>query len=171
MTAAATVRTAIASGVRVKLDGDRLVLSAAQRPNNQLVEEIRSQKPKIVDYLRDLSCWGEDDWQALFDERAGIIEFDGARSRADAEALAKLEVDALRELVGKGGAEPVDIGVTTFENVGATLGEVGCVGALHHDDDDLRAPEFLDRVKYPRQGDLPTHSWVTVYPSGGLIPK
>jgi hypothetical protein len=31
-------------------------------------------------------------------------------------------------------------------------------------------PEFLDRVKNPRPGDLPVGDWVRYYPSGGLIP-
>jgi hypothetical protein len=30
-------------------------------------------------------------------------------------------------------------------------------------------PEFLDRVKNPRPGDLPTYSWVNCYPSGGKM--
>jgi hypothetical protein len=32
-------------------------------------------------------------------------------------------------------------------------------------------PEFLDRVKNPKPGDLPTYGWVTCYPSGGAIKK
>jgi hypothetical protein len=32
--------------------------------------------------------WSADDWQAFFDERAGITEFDGGLSRAEAEAQA-----------------------------------------------------------------------------------
>ena len=30
-------------------------------------------------------------------------------------------------------------------------------------------PEFLDRVKHPRPGDLLTYSWVNQYPSGGRM--
>ena len=43
-------------------------------------------------YLRDLAAWTEEDWQALFDERAGIMEFDGGLPRAEAEAARPREV-------------------------------------------------------------------------------
>jgi hypothetical protein len=33
-------------------------------------------------------CWSAEDWQAFFDERAGIAEFDGGLPRAQAEAQA-----------------------------------------------------------------------------------
>ena len=33
--------------------------------------------------------WTDEDWQALFDERAAIAEFDGGLLRLDAEALAR----------------------------------------------------------------------------------
>lgn len=32
--------------------------------------------------------WTAEDWQAFFDERAGIAEFDGGQSREQAEATA-----------------------------------------------------------------------------------
>jgi hypothetical protein len=48
------------------------------------------------DHLSDRSGWDEEDWQAAFDERAGILEYDAGMSRADAEALAMEEVERQR---------------------------------------------------------------------------
>lgn len=102
MTAAAIIASALASGVRVKLDGDRLVLSAANQPDDRLLEELRRKKPEIVEYLCGFSAWRDEDWQALFDERAGIVEFDGGMSRSEAEAAAADEVARLRSMAGPG---------------------------------------------------------------------
>jgi hypothetical protein len=99
MTAAAVVRNAIAAGVVLRVRGEALVLSAGSPPDENLLRELRSEKPAIVAYLRDLAHWDEDDWNALCDERAGIMEFDGGRPRQDAEAGAREEVDRLRSLV------------------------------------------------------------------------
>ena len=41
--------------------------------------------------------WDEEDWQAAFDERAAILEFDGGLSRADAERLAGQEIAEQRK--------------------------------------------------------------------------
>lgn len=51
--------------------------------------------PEISDY----ATWGAEDWQALFDERAGVLEFDGGHSRADAERMAAEEVSGLRSSI------------------------------------------------------------------------
>lgn len=40
--------------------------------------------------------WTDEDWNALFHERAGIIEFDGGLPRARAEAIARGEVKRMR---------------------------------------------------------------------------
>ena len=47
-------------------------------------------------HLRDFAAWTEEDWQALFDERAGIMEFDGGLPRKEAETAAANEVNLLR---------------------------------------------------------------------------
>ncbi len=153
--AAATVTAAVAAGVRMKLDGGRLVLSTTKRPDDLLVEEIRSKTPEIVDYLRGLASWTEDDWHALFNERAGIIEFDGGQSRAEAEAQAKMEVEALRELVGIGPAHSVHNSNKRLDGAGrenVTGADRKALASLG-DDEDLAIPEFLDRAKHPRPGD------------------
>ena len=99
MSAPATVAAAVAAGITIKVDGESLVLSAPERPDDRLLEELRREKPAIVAYLRDVAAWMEEDWQALFDERAGIMEFDGGLPRKDAEAAAAEEVARLRALV------------------------------------------------------------------------
>lgn len=40
--------------------------------------------------------WTDEDWRAVFDERAGILEFDGQLPRATAEAIARGEVARMR---------------------------------------------------------------------------
>ena len=50
---------------------------------------IRQNKAAIIGLLRpDKDGWSPWDWQLFFDERAGIAEFDGGLSRAEAEARA-----------------------------------------------------------------------------------
>jgi len=100
MTAATAIASAIAVGITIKVDGERLVLSGPERPSDRLLEELRREKPAIVAYLRSLAAWMEEDWQALFDERAGIMEFDGGLSRAEAETAADEGVRSLRALSG-----------------------------------------------------------------------
>ena len=52
----------------------------------------RVTRPSIVALLRQAEDgWSAEDRQVLFDERAGIIEFDGGAPRAWAEALAQLD--------------------------------------------------------------------------------
>jgi hypothetical protein len=98
--AAALISAARAAGMSVKVEGERLVLSAPQRPDDRLLDELRRHKSEIVAYLHGLAVWTEEDWQALFDERAGIVEFDGGLPRKDAEATAAREATLLRSLVG-----------------------------------------------------------------------
>lgn len=99
MTVPGVLAAAIAAGVSVRRDEDRLVLSARKQPDDRLLEELRREKTEIVTYLRGLSSRTDEDWQALFDERAGIMEFDGGMSRSQAEDRAKEEMEGLRRLV------------------------------------------------------------------------
>ena len=99
MNAAALINAARAAGITMKVDGERLVLAAPERPDDRLLEDLRREKPAIVAYLRDVAAWTEEDWQALFDERAAIMEFDGGLPREEAETAAASEVSLLRSLV------------------------------------------------------------------------
>lgn len=99
MTVAVLVRLATDAGVILRVKDDRLVLSSDTPPDEGLLHQLRSAKPAIVAYTRSLACWDEEDWTAFYDERAGIMEFAGGLTRAEAEARARDETDELRSLV------------------------------------------------------------------------
>lgn len=40
--------------------------------------------------------WSDADWQAAFDERAGILEYDAGLPRDEAEQLARDEIERLK---------------------------------------------------------------------------
>jgi hypothetical protein len=89
MTAAEALKAARAAGVELALDGDDLVLNAASAPPAAVLDALSRHKAEIVVLLRP-GCdgWSAEDWQVFFDERAGIVEFDGGLPRAEAEAQA-----------------------------------------------------------------------------------
>ncbi|WP_156369033.1 hypothetical protein [Methylobacterium sp. Leaf100] len=41
-------------------------------------------------------AWNENDWQAAFDERAGVLEYDEGLPRSQAEALAREQIGKQR---------------------------------------------------------------------------
>jgi hypothetical protein len=89
MSAIEALKAARAVGVELALDGDDVVLSAASAPPAAVLDALSRHKTEIVGLLRP-GCdgWSAEDWQVSFDERAGIIEFDGGLPRAEAEARA-----------------------------------------------------------------------------------
>ena len=71
------------------LDGDDLVLKAASAPPAAVLDALSRHKAEIVALLRPAEDgWSAEDWQVFFEERAGIVEFDGGLPRAEAEAQA-----------------------------------------------------------------------------------
>ena len=96
MTAAVILKAATDAGIVVTTDGDGLMLDAAKEPDPALVERIRSHKAEILALLHE-PAWSEEDWRALFDERAGIMEHDGGFSRAEAQMLATGELKLFRQ--------------------------------------------------------------------------
>ncbi|QIO33795.1 hypothetical protein [Bradyrhizobium sp. 1(2017)] len=89
MSAVEALRAARAAGIKLVLDGDDLVLTAAEAPRGTVLSELSRRKPEIVALLRAArDNWSDADWLAFFDERAGIAEFDGGLQRTDAEARA-----------------------------------------------------------------------------------
>jgi len=89
LSAVEALTAARAAGVELALDGDDLALSAASAPSAAVLDALSRHKAEIVALLRP-GCDGRsaEDWQAYFDERAGIFEFDGGLPRAEAEARA-----------------------------------------------------------------------------------
>jgi hypothetical protein len=89
MSAAEALRAAHAAGVRVTVDGEDLILVASAGPPTAVLDLLSQHKAAIVRLLRPVSRnWSVKDWRAFFDERAGIAEFEGGLSRAEAEARA-----------------------------------------------------------------------------------
>ncbi|WP_164940819.1 hypothetical protein [Bradyrhizobium zhanjiangense] len=89
MSALEALRAAGAAGIKLVLDGDDLVLTAAKAPPDTVLSELSRHKPEIVSLLRPgRDDWSGADWLAFFDERAGIVEYDGGLQRAAAEARA-----------------------------------------------------------------------------------
>lgn len=89
MTAVDALRAAWAANVRVGVEGADLVLRAPTPPPATVLDALKLNKSTIVTLLRrQLSHWTAEDWEAFFDERAGIREHDGGLSREQAEALA-----------------------------------------------------------------------------------
>jgi hypothetical protein len=87
--AARAVIEARAAGIQFVLDGDDLVLEAGAPPHPAMLKLLSQHKSAIVLWLRQgADGWSAEDWQAYFDERAGIAEFDGGQSREQAEAMA-----------------------------------------------------------------------------------
>ncbi len=90
MNAAQTLDSARAAGVDVGIDGADLVLQAPAPPPPAVIEALTRYKAEIVALLRRPAKdgWSAEDWQAFYDERAGILEFDGGMLRPAAEAQA-----------------------------------------------------------------------------------
>ena len=54
-----------------------------------MLDALSRHKAEVVALLRPAEDgWSAEDWQVFFDERAGIVEFDGGLPRAEAEAQA-----------------------------------------------------------------------------------
>lgn len=89
MSAIKALNAARAAGVELRLDSDDLALSAASAPPAAVFDALCWYKAEIVALLRPgHDGWSGEDWLTNFDERAGIVEFDGGLPRAEAEACA-----------------------------------------------------------------------------------
>ena len=89
MNAVEALAAAQAAGVSVRIDGDDLVLEASAAPPSSVLDLLAHHKVSILSLLREADRgWSAEDWQAFFDERAAIAEFDGGLPRPVAEASA-----------------------------------------------------------------------------------
>jgi hypothetical protein len=89
MSAVEALKAARAAGVELALDGDGLALKAASAPPAAVLDALSRHKAEIMVLLRPAEDgWSAEDWQVFFEERAGIVEFDGGLPRAEAEAQA-----------------------------------------------------------------------------------
>jgi hypothetical protein len=89
MSAAEALEVARATGIRIEIDGDDLVLEAPTAPPPGVLDLVSRHKAGIVTLLRLADdVWSAEDWQVFFGERAGIAEFDGRLPRPQAESRA-----------------------------------------------------------------------------------
>jgi hypothetical protein len=80
------MRELSSNGVSLKKNGNQIVLEGpASVLTDALVDKLRELKS---DLLHTLADWDSGDWQAFYDERAGICEFDGTAARFEAERRA-----------------------------------------------------------------------------------
>jgi hypothetical protein len=78
-----------AVGVTLSIDGDSLLLRSGSRPPQEVLDALTRHKREVMDLLRsDRSGWSAQEWQAFFEERAVIAEFNGGLPRQEAEARA-----------------------------------------------------------------------------------
>jgi hypothetical protein len=89
MSAFQALKAARDIGIRIVIDGDAITLDADAAPPAAVLNLLSRHKAGVVALLRTGSDgWSGEDWRCLFDERAGIAEFDGGLLRASAEARA-----------------------------------------------------------------------------------
>ena len=89
MSAVEALKAARAAGIRLEIDGEDLLLEAAVPPPASVLDYLSHHKADVVRILRSAEDgWSAEAWQIFFDERAGIVEFDGGLLRSDAEAQA-----------------------------------------------------------------------------------
>jgi hypothetical protein len=89
MNAVEALKVARAAGIQLGINGDDLVLEASAPPPPAVIDLLSRHKTGIMVLLRPgRDGWSAEDWQVFFEERAGIVEFDGGLLRAEAEAQA-----------------------------------------------------------------------------------
>jgi hypothetical protein len=84
------IERAAASGVQLALSSSgRISVKGRQSDIDHWLPEIRTNKDAVLKSLRPGDGrWSAEDWQAFFDERAAIAEFDGGLPRTEAEMSA-----------------------------------------------------------------------------------
>lgn len=89
MSAASALQAARDAGIGLHVDGVDLVLEASAPPSAAILDLLARHKADLIILLQPGNDgWSDEDWRALYDERAGIAEFDGGLPRPAAEALA-----------------------------------------------------------------------------------
>jgi hypothetical protein len=97
MSVAKALKAAVDVGIRPRVVGDDLELSAPSQPPFQVIALLSRNKAEIVRILRE-SFEEREDWQAFFNERAAIAEYEGLlpRRTAEANAFARCIVEWVR---------------------------------------------------------------------------
>lgn len=77
------------AGLSISVDRQQLRVRAKRKPPTHILDVVRRHKAGIIAHLNASSgAWSADDWMGFYDERAGIAEFEGKRSREQAEEQA-----------------------------------------------------------------------------------
>jgi len=100
MTAVRALTAALAAGISLRTDGLDLQLLAGASPPSSVLKGLAEHKSEILPLLSS-GFWPDPDCLVLFEERAAIAEYDGGRSRAEAEAMAWDE--CVSELIRRNG--------------------------------------------------------------------
>jgi hypothetical protein len=86
MSPAQALQLARSAGIKVKIDGENLLLEALAPPPAAVLDLLSHHKTAILTMLRPgVDGWSAEDWQIFFEERASILEFEGALQRPQAE--------------------------------------------------------------------------------------
>ncbi len=90
MTAHSILQCARDLGIRLSVEGDRLVVEADTEPPAEILDAIAAVKAEIIRQLtpEHSGVWTAEDWRFMYDERAGVAQYDQRITRVDAEALA-----------------------------------------------------------------------------------
>lgn len=75
--------------ITIVLQGEKLSLTAHKPPPERLLKALKEERDALTFLITvDPSGWTPEDWQAHFEERAGIRHFEGGFERNEAERLA-----------------------------------------------------------------------------------
>ncbi len=89
MSAVEALKAARAAGIQIAVDGEDLALAASAPPPASVLELLAHNKADVIALLRPTpDGWSAEDWIAFYDERAGIVEYDGGLPRGQAEERA-----------------------------------------------------------------------------------
>lgn len=92
MNAQAILRELRRLGVTIEAQGTQLILDGPiEALTDEAINQLRAAKSQLLQLLDPIagcSRWNPEEWQAYFDERAAIQEFDGGHSPKEAERLA-----------------------------------------------------------------------------------
>lgn len=83
-----------AVGISVAVRGDKLMVRPASRLTDPYRAALRAIKVDVIALLKTSDIWDDAEVEA-YEERAGIMEFDGGLTRAEAEAAAREMVRAI----------------------------------------------------------------------------
>ena len=87
MNALRIIEAGRAAGVSVSIDGETLLLKSESPAPREVIDAFSRHKSEVIDFLRsDRGGWTVENWQAPFEGRAAIAEFEGGLPRREAEA-------------------------------------------------------------------------------------